>query len=227
MTRVEGATIPASNGHFRLAPSYFVMVFRMRLHYWLMRLSLTTAAGVCALAASGCAKPAVAAAPEPTPLAVPAVPPRLVGPVVVEAEAPEPVAEAPEPAPSPPAARPRSRATGESAGNRGEGQNADGSKAEPPVEPAASAAGPAPLLRTPDTADNVEAVRRVRDVMTRAQQNLSKVDTRNLSRGARTNYESARRFIDQAEDALKNGRIDYAKFVAEKAETFSTSLLKR
>ena len=203
------------------------MLLRTR---WLARLALVPVAGMCLLAGVGCAKPVVAAAPEPPPLAVPSVPPRLVGPVVVEEAPPERVASAPEPAATRPTTRPRPprQAAGDNGSARPEGQNADG-RTEAPVEPAASAAdpGPGPLLRTPETADNTEAVRRVREIMARAQQNLSRVNPSTLSRGARANHDNASRYINQADGALKTGRLDYAKFLAEKAETLSGSLLKR
>jgi hypothetical protein len=194
---------------------------------WLWRLSLAFAAAVWTLGSVGCAKPVVAAAPEPPPLEVPPVPPRLVGPVVVE-EAPPPVAEAPEAVTTRPATRQRSRPqTADGTVARAENGSSEGTRPETPVEPAASAAEPAPLLRTPDTANDAEAVRRVREILHRAQENLAKVNPRGLSRGARTNHETATRFIDQAEGALRTGRLDYAKFLAEKADTLSAGLLKR
>jgi hypothetical protein len=190
---------------------------------WLWRLSLALAAAVWTLGSVGCVKPVVAAAPEPPPLEVPPVPPRLVGPVVVE-EAPPPVAEAPEAVATRPATRQRSRtSTADGSVARAEGS----SRPETPVEPAASAADSTPLLRTPDTANDAEAVRRVREILHRAQENLAKVNPRGLSRGARTNHDTATRFIDQAEGALRTGRLDYAKFLAEKADTLSAGLLKR
>lgn len=189
---------------------------------------LAVCAAVCVgLVSAGCAKPVVAAAPEPPPLTVPAVPPRLVGPVVVEEVPPPTVAQAPEEVAERPAPRSRPRPpVTDGTVARGESPASDNGRSEP-VEPAASASEPAPLLRTPDTANAVEAVRRIRETMRRAQETLAKVNPKSLSRGARTNYESATRFIDQAEEALKSGRLDYAKFVAEKADTLSTGLLKR
>src|SRR5687768_18272536 len=58
------------------------------------------------LLAGGCTRKVVAAAPAPVPLAVPSVPPRIVGPVVVPEERPQPVAEAPTTPAQRPAARP-------------------------------------------------------------------------------------------------------------------------
>ena len=202
------------------------MTVRALRYNWLWRLTLALAAPVWVLAAAGCVKPVVAAAPEPPPLAVPPVPPRLVGPVVVE-EAPPPVAEAPEAVASRPPVRPRPRPQAtDGTVARGEGSSVEATRPEP-VEPAASGGEAAPLLRTPDTANNAEAARRVREILARAQENLSKVNPRALSRGARSNYDTATRFVDTAEAALKTGRLDYAKFIAEKADTLSAGLLKR
>ncbi len=97
-------------------------------------LALALTVGVVSLAAAGCAKqPQVAEVP-PAPLEVPVVPPRLVGPVVVE-EPPTPTAEVPEPAP--PRQRPPRPATAKGSG---------GQSNEPVtrVEPAPESSGKTP-----------------------------------------------------------------------------------
>ncbi len=105
--------------------------------------------------------------------------------------------------------------------------------AEPGTEPAGSTtatpgapAEPAPLLRT-DTADDAEVARKVRETLGRANTNLNKANYNNLGAGAKGQYDTARRFIAQAEEALKGRSLTFARYLADKAETLSASLLNR
>ncbi len=200
----------------------------------LVALALTV--GVLSLA--GCAKqPQVAEVP-PAPLEVPVVPPRLVGPVVVE-EPPTPTAEVPEPAP--PRQRPPRPSTAKGSGGQG---NEPVTRVEPAPEssgktpesgaqggsaPAntSAAAEPAPLLRTPDSADDEQVAKSVKDTLARAEANLNKLNYKALNAGAKQQYDMANRFIVQAQDALKGRRLDFARFVADKADKLSASLLNR
>lgn len=194
-----------------------------------MRAALAVGVVAAGLAGAGCAKKVVAAPPPPPPLVVPVVPPRLVGPVVVEDEAPLPVADAPDPAPPRPASRPTrtaSRAPGDGAVKPEPAPVEGQSRPDAPAEP--TPAAPAePLLRTPETANDSEAVKRVREILGRAEQNLSKVDFRTLTPNGRAQADTARRFITQADAALKNRSLTFARYLADKAETLSTSLLNR
>jgi hypothetical protein len=187
------------------------------------------------LTLGACAKKQpVAQAPPPPPLEVPVVPPRLVGPVVVE-EPPVPTAEAPESAP----VRPRPPRTNTARANGGTEPVV---KVEPPPEsskpletpsgqPSPSAANaeaaPPPLLRTQDSADDATVAKSVQETLQRAQQNLDKVNYQALNPGAKAQHDTARRFIAQAQDALKSRRLDFARYLADKADRLSASLLNR
>jgi hypothetical protein len=175
------------------------------------------------LTSTGCTRKVLAAAPAPVPLAVPSVPPRIVGPVVVPDEKPQPVAEAPAAAPARPPSRPPRLA------NR---------PPDAPVEPVedpqraraeGAEATPAggPLLRTRETANDVEAAKKVREVLLRAEQNLAKVNLRTLSANGRAQADTARRMIIQASEALENRKLVFAMSLADKAESLSTSLANR
>jgi hypothetical protein len=155
-------------------------------------------------------------------LSVPSVPPRLVGPVVVvdEPEAPV-VAETPEP----PAQRPPRPRAGRS--SNGDPEPAETSPKPEPATPPAPPAAEAALLRTPATADDAEAVKRVKEMLRRAHENLGKVNRRALSSPAQAQHETAARFIVQAEKALETRNLNFATYLAEKAETISVSLMKR
>jgi hypothetical protein len=178
------------------------------------------------LAATGCTRKVIAAAPPPVPLAVPSVPPRIVGPVVVPEERPQPVAEAPAVPAQRPAARPARLANrppdpAETATDDPERARAEG------AEPVPAAATPTPLLRTRETANDGEAAKKVQEMLRRAEQNLAKVDYRGLSANGRQQADTARRFITQAGDALKNRQLTFALSLADKAEALSTALVNR
>jgi len=194
----------------------------------LSRAGWPTAAVVAALSltATGCTRKVIAAAPPPVPLAVPSVPPRIVGPVVVPEERPQPVAEAPTAPAQRPASRPARAANrppdpAETAVEDPQRARAEG------AEPAAAAATPAPLLRTRDTANDVEAARKVQEVLRRAERNLAKVNYRGLTPNGRQQADTARRFITQAGDALEKRQLTFALSLADKAEALSTALVNR
>jgi len=176
------------------------------------------------LASAGCTKKVIAAAPAPVPLSVPSVPPRIVGPVVVPEERPQPVAEAPAaPAQRPPARPPRSRPPDPATETPVE----DPQRRAEGAEPAGGSQTPAPLLRTRETANDAEAAKKVQEVLKRAQQNLDKVNYRGLSANGRKDADTARRFITQAGDALEKRQLTFAASLADKAEQLSTSLANR
>jgi hypothetical protein len=189
---------------------------------WLAAAALLTLSA----AAGGCAKKVMAAAPAPVPLAVPVVPPRIVGPVVVPDERPQPVAEAPAAPPARPTPRPKPGlavrppdAPAETPVEDPQRARAEGAEGTTPTAP--------PLLRTRETANDAEAVKKVRDVLYRAEQNLAKVDYRALSPNGREQAATARRFISQAGDALEKRQLTFALSLADKAEALSTSLVNR
>ncbi|MEO5822504.1 MAG: hypothetical protein ABIT71_18500 [Vicinamibacteraceae bacterium] len=179
------------------------------------------------LLASGCARKVIAAAPPPVPLAVPSVPPRIVGPVAVPEDKPQPVAEAPPTPAQRPAARPARLA------NRPPDAAAETPVEDPQraraegAEPVPIPVTPAPLLRTRETANDAEAAKKVQDVLRRAEQNLARVNYRGLSANGRKDADTARRFITQAGEALERRQLVFAQSMADKAEALSTSLVKR
>jgi len=194
----------------------------------LSRAGWPTAVVVAALSltATGCTRKVIAAAPAPVPLAVPSVPPRIVGPVVVPEERPQPVAEAPTAPTQRPASRPARAANrppdpAETAVEDPQRARAEG------AEPVAASPTPAPLLRTRDTANDVEAAKKVQEVLRRAEQNLAKVNYRGLSANGRKDADTARRFITQAGEALEKRQLVFALSMADKAEALSTSLVNR
>lgn len=180
---------------------------------------LTWPALLASLLVAGCARPRPQVAEAPPPLEVPVVPPRVIASLPDEPEA--------EVAPANPSPRRQTRPVRP----RPRPAPAEASK-EPvpaPVEPVEPArpAEPATVLRTPDTADDSGAARRVRDALARASGQLARVNAGGLGKDARAQYDTARRFIDQAEGALQARNYMFASYLADKAETLARGLVGR
>jgi hypothetical protein len=99
----------------------------------------------------------------------------------------------------------------------------------PPPEPAPNLPppAPAPQLKTPQTADTGSAAKAVRTTIDRAKNTLNGVNFGPLSNERKKAYNDAKLFLQQAEDALKDGNIVFAQAVATKAETLARELAGR
>ncbi|MDQ3170854.1 MAG: hypothetical protein M3Q55_12005 [Acidobacteriota bacterium] len=154
-----------------------------------------------------------ASAPILEPLEVPPVPARVIVPEIDESVA----AAAEESSGTRPAAtRPADPA-----------RQADRTETKPgetPVPPRPTEE--APRVRTPQTANDEQADRQVRTVMSRAQAALLNVDYRTLSAAARQQYDTAKRFIAQADSALTIRNYVFARNLADKADTLARQLGK-
>ena len=187
------------------------------------------AAGCSVLPLAGCAKLHARNAPDAPPLDVPAPPPRVVE--APDTDVPPPVPLPEEPArhpnanqrrPAPPAPRP------------------DPPKAEPPktdqsgtstttappetVKPPEEPAHPPATLQTIPAGAEAEVERTIRSQLTRASSDLNRVDYRALNTDARTQYDSAKSYVRQAEDALRAKNLLFAQKVAEKAALIAAQL---
>jgi hypothetical protein len=173
------------------------------------------------LIAPACAKARAATVPDGPPLAVPEAPPRVVAPV----EPAPPIAAAPAPAENPPAAaapaRPVARPPAARTGSEAE------SKPTPPVTAVTPPAPEPPRdLRTAPAAGSASE-RTVRGMLTRANRDLARVDYGKLSTDGRVQYEQAKRFSQQADEALKERNLVFAATLADKAATLAAELLQR
>jgi len=160
---------------------------------------------------AGCATTRAAAPIVAPPLDVPPVPARVIVPEIDEMPtvAEDPAAAKPA-VPKTDPARPPDRA-----------------EAPKPEElPAAPKPDEAPRVRTPETRNDDQADRDVRAVMARAQAALQTVDYRTLTAAARQQYDTARRFIAQADNALKIRNYVFARNLADKADTLARQLGK-
>jgi hypothetical protein len=169
-----------------------------------------------ALAVTGCGTKARAeTVPDGPPLAVPVPPAHEIAiEQIVEAPAPEPL---PVPEPTPPApAKPTVTRT--------------------PVRereaPAPVAAQPAPAPQTPPAeATAVRAAsaadeRLVREQLTKAANDLNRVDYKRLSAAGKSQYDQSKRFADEAQQAIKKRDFVYALTLADKAATLAAELVR-
>ena len=64
-------------------------------------------------------------------------------------------------------------------------------------------------------------------MLTRANRDLARVDYGKLSTDGRAQYEQAKRFSQQADEALKERNLVFAATLADKAATLAAELVKR
>jgi len=175
---------------------------------------------VCASLASGCFGLRARAVTIPTPLDMPEPPPRVVE--VHEPEAPPPISLPEEPVRSTPT-RPRPTPAAE---------NPRPPQPTPP-EPADAAKPedltprPAPTLQTTPTQREEELERRIKGMLGQAMTDLNRINYQNLSADGRSQYDLAKLFVSQADDALKAKNLAFASTVAEKAVTLAMQLAGR
>jgi hypothetical protein len=176
---------------------------------------------LCALLASGCFRAQAKTMPD-VPLEMPAPPERVVE--VNDPETPpiislpeEPVRNTPpRPRPAPPPradVRPPDAARPDTA--------TDGSK------PAEDAARTPATLQTAPTEQEGELERRIRALLTQATTDLNRINVQALNTDARTQFDTAKRFVNQAEDALRTKNLVFASNLADKASVLAAQLAGR
>lgn len=95
-------------------------------------------------------------------------------------------------------------------------------------EPVADVARPAPpsLTLTPSPGTETQTVAAIRELMARASRDLTRVNAASLSGDGRAQFETARRFLQQAEEALKARNVVFAGKLADKAATMAAVLVR-
>ena len=166
----------------------------------------------CMALMSGCAKAQAKSAPDGPALQVPQPPSR----VIVAASEPPPLpVEAPvAPAlqPAPPVVAPRPASVPRAA------------RPDPPTEAPAPNRVENRTLRAPG---DLARERAIRERLTGASADLTRADYGRLSIGARGQYDQAKRFIQQAEQAIKDQNLAFASTLADKAATLAADLAGR
>lgn len=166
----------------------------------------------------GCGKKVVQTVPPPPALDVPPPPARVVEPV--DAQAPQPVTlvdapvrtverprVAPPPVPRDPKPEPRPEPVADP---------------KPPEDPR-----PVATLQTTSTDREAELERRVRTMLQTATADLNRVDYRRLNSDVQLQYDTAKSFVRQAEEAIKSKNLVFAQTMAEKAATLANQLAGR
>jgi outer membrane biosynthesis protein TonB len=182
------------------------------------------------LAVSACTHAKAKTALDNPALDVPLPPEHDVEPVESEPLPPVPLPQ--EPARNTPA---RPRPTTQPPPAR-EQPRAEAPKPEPPKpEPAPvveqpkieEAPRPPSTLQTMPTTAEGEAERTIRAALQRANNDLSRVDYRALNSDARNQYDTAKRIMRQADDAIRAKNLVYAKTLADKAASLAAQLAGR
>jgi hypothetical protein len=174
---------------------------------------LLLAVALVALASGGCATARAKTPVAPPPLDVPAPPPRIIVPPDPEPAPPPPVITEVTPKPQAATRRP--------AAQRPETKTEAPKPADPPTVAPAAPAPTATLQQTlPATAK--DAARRVREQLARVKEDLKRVNP--ASADERSQYDTANRFVAQAEQALNEGNLVFAAKVADKAASLTASL---
>src|SRR5262245_6023146 len=176
---------------------------------------------VCAWTTSGCFGLRAKAVTAPTPLDMPEPPPRIVE--VHEPEAPPPILLPEEPArntPTRPTPNPRAAEPARPAPAPSE-TPVDAAKPEEltPRPPAA--------LQTTPTQREEAVERRILGLLRQAMNDLNRINYQNLSSDGRTQYDMAKRFVSQAEEALRAKNLVFANTMADKAATLALQLSGR
>jgi hypothetical protein len=185
---------------------------------------LVCAACALPLTSTACAHPKAKTIAELPPLEMPPAPPRDIESNESEPLPPvllptEPARNTPlRPRPAAPAREPRASDAARPEAPRPEATTeADAPKAE--ETPRAGTT----LQTTPPEAEG-EVERNIRQTMVRAANDLNRIDYRVLNADARTQYDTAKSLIKQAESAVKSKNLVFAKSVADKAAALAAQL---
>jgi hypothetical protein len=95
-----------------------------------------------------------------------------------------------------------------------------------PVEAVARPATGPSLTLTPTPGSETQTANAIRDLLGRATRDLSRVNVATLNNDGRAQYDRARQFILQAEEALKARNVVFAGKLADKAATMAAVLVR-
>jgi hypothetical protein len=98
---------------------------------------------------------------------------------------------------------------------------------EPPRTTTDETPKPPTSLQTTPTQREGEVERRVRTLIAQAMNDLNRVNYQALNTDARNQYDTAKRFAGQAEDALRARNLVFASNLADKAAALAAQLLGR
>ena len=175
------------------------------------------------VAAAGCAKARASALPAGPPLETPLPPPRVVSSPIES----EPIVTAVPPIEGPsPRTTPNAPRAAAPRPERTEPPPA-AAASQAPAPPAAPPAPDEPPRTLQTTANATQAEQRIRGLLANATRDLGRIDYRALSVDAQAQYDIAKRFTEQADEAMKGKNIVFAEQLADKAAALAAQLLKR
>jgi hypothetical protein len=175
--------------------------------------------------AGGCTHAQAKTSPEMPALEMPSPPSREVEPT--EVEAPQPVGLPTEPAHNPPARpRPNPQPPRVVDPPKAEPANPEPPPVEPPKPPEEPPKPQTTLQTTPATAEG-DVERAIRSALQRATADLNRVDYRALNADARNQYDTAKRWVQLADENIRTKNLVFAKSIAEKAATIAAQLAGR
>ncbi len=186
------------------------------------RLSCAAVVILGAVMAAGCATAQAKADPAGGPALTPPPPPaHSISPVEIP---PEPPPQSADPAPTPVVVKAPPRPASPRADRQGDKPGEKAESAAPTGAPSPLVPGAAALQTTPNV---TELEKRVRIRMGQASRDLDRTDYRVLSSERRAQYDTAKRFIQQADDALKVMNLVFAEQLADKAATLAAALVQK
>jgi hypothetical protein len=178
-------------------------------------------------AVSGCLHASAKTVSDTPPLDTPAPPPRVIEVVEVTPPAPVPLVEEPPRQPIRPLPRPQPQPRAEAPPPRIQ----EPPKVEVPEPPAVAEAPPSKppaTLQTTPAGTEGEVERSIRVVITRAKDNLRRINYRVLNADAKSQYDTAKRFLEQSEEALRPPQnLVFARNLADKASALAAQLAGR
>jgi len=192
-----------------------------------MRIRLVCVVVLLPVLAAGCgAAKAAKTTPENPPLDMPSPPTRDVEPNDVTAPTPVPLPQEPART-APPRARPAPPANQPRAAEppRTEPPKTD-VPAEPPRPPVEETPRQPTVLQTAPSSEESEIERSIRATLSKATNDLGRVDFRTLNADARAQYDNAKSLIRQGEDAVRAKNMVFAKTCADKAAIVAAQLAR-
>ena len=173
---------------------------------------------------SGCVHARAKTITEMPPLEVPAPPPRVVETTGVEAPPPMGLIQEPARNLPPGAARPTTPVPRPAAAQPEAPKAETAAPAEAPKAADDVARPQSPTLQTTPAQQEVEVESKIRVVLSRASSVLNHIDYTRLNANAKSQYDSAKRFVSLAEEALHSKNLVYAGTLAEKADALAAQL---
>jgi hypothetical protein len=109
-------------------------------------------------------------------------------------------------------------------------RNPEPARTEPPADvakPAEDISRPPTTLQTTPAQQEGDVERRIRTLLSQAMNDLNRINYQALNVDGRTQYDTAKRFVSQAEEAVRAKNLVYGSNLAEKAAALASQLAGR